>query len=80
MSLRSLPASAAAALTALAAGPAEADHYLATADPQVVRATEEMAYVYGGLCQQGDPQACQSLQYIQGRGGAVLSAGHDCQA
>lgn len=67
-------------LTGLAfAGPGAADHWTATADPQVVQALNELAWVYGSYCQQGNPQACQALQAVQQQGGMMLNAGYDCQ-
>ena len=70
------------AATALAAGlsaPAAADHWMQTADPQVVQALNEMIQVYGSGCQMGNPQACQMMQIIQQQGGTMLNAGYECQ-
>jgi hypothetical protein len=70
----------AAALIALScAAPAAADHWRQTADPQVVQALEQLVQVYGGFCQQGNQQACQMAQTVQGYGIAMLNAGYDCQ-
>ncbi len=60
-------------------GAAQADHYLQTADPQVVQAINELIQVYGGACQQGHQQACNIAQLIQQQGGMMLNAGYDCQ-
>jgi len=68
-----------AAMSAVLAPPAYADHWMQTADPQVVQALNELAYVYGSYCQQGNPQACQMVQSIQQHGGQMLNAGYDCQ-
>jgi len=44
-------------------------------DPQVVQALNEMVYAFGVNCQSGNPQACQSANYIQSYGGQMLQAG-----
>ncbi|MEM1161563.1 MAG: hypothetical protein AAGJ28_11560 [Pseudomonadota bacterium] len=72
----------AAALFAAAVTPAtetRADHYLATADPQVVQAINELMYAYGGACQMGNPQACNLVNLMQQEAGNMLSAGYECQ-
>lgn len=61
------------------AAPVAADHWMATADPQVVQALNELVWVYGSYCQQGQPQACQAAQAVQQQGGMMLNAGYDCQ-
>ncbi|MDO9526761.1 MAG: hypothetical protein Q7J57_14690 [Gemmobacter sp.] len=68
-------------LIALASVPfrAGADHWRQTADPQVVQALNELVQIHGGLCQQGNPQACQMLQSVQSHGSMMLNAGYDCQ-
>lgn len=68
------------AITGLAmATPAAADHWRQTADPQVVQALNELAWVYGGYCQQGMPAGCQALQAVQQDGTMMLNAGYDCR-
>ena len=70
---------AAAAISLGIAGAAYSEDYMQTADPQVVQALNDMIQVYGGLCQQGNPQGCNMMQYIQQTGGQMLRAGNDCQ-
>lgn len=60
--------------------PAVGQNWAQTADPQVVQALNELVQVYGGYCQQGNPQACQMVQEVQNHGGAMMNAGYDCQA
>lgn len=70
---------AATVMSAALALPASADHWMQTADPNVVQALNELVLVYGGYCQQGNPQACQMVQSVQAHGGAMLNAGYECQ-
>lgn len=69
---------AALALT-LAAPAARANHWMQTADPQVLQALNELVMVYGNACQMGNPQACQVTQSIQQSGSMMLNAGYECQ-
>lgn len=77
--MKVLALAATLALTTMAARPALADHWMATADPQVIQALNELAQVYGWYCQQGNPQACQMVSAIQQHAGQMLNAGYDCQ-
>jgi hypothetical protein len=77
MGLKHLTASV--AISICLSGVATADHWLQTADPAVVQALNEMVQVYGGVCQQGNPQGCQAMQYVQQLGGQMLNAGYECQ-
>lgn len=70
---------AAAAVSGALAHDAHADHWMQTADPQVVQALNELAQVYGSYCQQGNPQACEMVSAIQQHGGQMLNAGYECQ-
>ena len=56
-----------------------ADHWMQTADPQVVMALNQLAMSYAQHCQMGNPQACQAYQSVQQQGAAMLNAGYDCQ-
>lgn len=67
------------ALGVWAVQPAAADHWMATADPQVVQALNDLSSVYGSYCQQGNPQACNMVGAIQQHAGQMLNAGYDCQ-
>lgn len=66
---------------ALLAAPmaARANHWMQTADPQVLQALNELMMVYGNACQMGNPQACQVTQAIQQSGAMMLNAGHQCR-
>jgi hypothetical protein len=68
------------ALLSCLATPAAADHWKQTADPQVVQALNELLSVYGGYCQQGNPQACAMMQSVQSHGMQMLNASYDCKA
>lgn len=76
--IRRLSAAATAALLTIAP-PALSNHWMQTADPQVLQAIDEMVAVYGSSCQMGNPQGCQALQYIQQTAGTMLDAGYQCQ-
>lgn len=60
-------------------GPATADHYFQTADPQVVQAINEIVFALGQGCNVGNAQACNAIPLIQQQAHAMLSAGYDCQ-
>lgn len=77
MNARSLAAGLALAVATI--HPAAADHWMQTADPQVIQALNELSQVYGSYCQQGNPQACQMVSSIQAHAGQMLNAGYDCQ-
>lgn len=77
MSLFRLAAVMACALSAPLA--TRADHWMQTADPQVLQALNDLIGVYGNACQMGNPQACQVTQNIQQTGGMMLNAGYECQ-
>lgn len=62
------------------AAPAKADHYYATADPQVVQAINEMIQVLGQGCNAGNGPACNAIPVLQQQAHLMLSAGYDCQA
>ena len=71
---------AAVGLSVVAASPAaKADHWMATADPTVLNAINELMYVLGASCQAGNPQACQAIPLLQQDAAMILSAGYDCQ-
>ena len=56
------------------------NHWMQSADPQVLQALNELVMVYGNACQNGNPQACQMVQNVQQQGGTMLNAGYECQA
>ncbi|MDB2407095.1 hypothetical protein N9W17_01005 [Jannaschia sp.] len=72
----------AVALAALAvvSPQAKADHYLQTADPQVVQTIQEIVGALGQGCNAGNAGACQSLPSFQQQAHFMLSAGYDCRA
>lgn len=55
------------------------NHWMQSADPQVLQALNELMMVYGSACQTGNPQACQMVQNVQHQGGMMLNAGHECR-
>ena len=57
-----------------------ANHWMQTADPQVVQALNELVSVYGSACQYGNQQACQMANLVQQQGAVMLNAGYECQA
>lgn len=72
---------AAAMACAVAGAPASAmaDHYMASADPQVVQAITEIIQVLGQACNMGNGQACNAIPLAQQQAHVMLSAGYDCQ-
>lgn len=60
------------------AGTAKADHYYATADPQVVQAISEMIGVLGQGCNAGNALACNAIPQLQQQAHLMLSAGYEC--
>ena len=74
--------SLAVALAALTVGSpqaAVADHYMQTADPQVVQAVQEIVRALGQGCNAGNTTACKAIPRAQQQAHIMLSAGHDCQ-
>ena len=70
----------AAALVASGIGErAQSNHWMQTADPQVLQALNELISVFGNACQNGAQQACQMVQNVQQQGGMMLNAGYECQ-
>ena len=69
----------AAALSLAAFTPAAADHWRATADPQVLQALSDLASFYGQYCQTGAQVACDAYQGLQQAGTALLNASYDCK-
>ncbi len=69
-----------AVLMGLFAAPevARPNHYLQTADPQVVQMIEEIIYALGQGCQAGNMNACNAIPMAQQQAHAMLSAGFDC--
>ncbi len=57
----------------------KADHWMATADPTVLNAINELIYVVGASCQAGNQQACRVIPQMQQEAAMMLSAGYDCQ-
>lgn len=68
----------AGALSVLATG-ALADHYMRTADPQIVQAVNEIIYALGEGCNAGNMTACNAIPQAQQHAHIMLSAGYDCQ-
>lgn len=71
------------AATVLACGAvtgANANHYMQTADPQVVQAINEIIYALGQGCSAGNMNACNMVPIAQQQAHAMLAAGYDCQA
>ena len=60
-------------------GPVAADHYYATADPQVVQAINEIITVLGQGCNMGNGPACNAIPMFQQQAHMMLSAGYDCR-
>lgn len=60
-------------------GPAKADHYYATADPQVLQAINQMMGMLGQACNMGNAQACNAIPLMQQQAHMMLSAGYDCR-
>ena len=69
----------AAVILSVAASTASANHYLQTADPQVVGAINEMVTVLGQACNMGNGPACNAIPMLQQQAHIMLSAGYDCQ-
>jgi len=68
-----------ASLLALAlATPAKANHYMASADPSVVAAFQQLMQVYGGACQGGHQGSCQAFQMLDQEAATTLNAGYQC--
>lgn len=59
--------------------PAKSDHYLATADPQMVQAISMLIGLYEQQCMIGNQAGCQGLPQAQAEGWAILDAGYRCQ-
>ncbi|MEO0803851.1 MAG: hypothetical protein AAFY57_16465 [Cyanobacteria bacterium J06642_2] len=59
-------------------GVAKADHYYATADPQVVQAIDEIIMVLGQGCNVGNAPACNAIPLAQQQAHLMLSAGYEC--
>ncbi|MEM6446528.1 MAG: hypothetical protein AAF704_08185 [Cyanobacteria bacterium P01_D01_bin.123] len=55
-------------------GVAKADHYYATADPQVVQAIDEIIMVLGQGCNVGNAPACNAIPLAQQQAHLMLSA------
>ncbi|TFL18253.1 hypothetical protein [Jannaschia formosa] len=68
-----------AALAAAGPKPAAADHYMQTADPQVVQAIQEIVWALGQGCNAGNAGACQAIPMAQQQAHMMLSAGYDCR-
>ncbi len=77
--MRLFALAALASLMVWASPAARANHWMQTADPQVVQALNELIMVYGNACQMGNPQACQVTQSLQQNGSMMLNAGYECQ-
>ncbi|MEZ5715823.1 MAG: hypothetical protein R3D85_12000 [Paracoccaceae bacterium] len=60
-------------------GPGLAQNYMMNADPQVVQAINEIAYVYQLYCSSGSAQACNALPMIQQGAQETLMLGQNCQ-
>ncbi|QQA41677.1 hypothetical protein [Pelagovum pacificum] len=63
---------------ALPGATASADHFMATADPEVVYAINQIVGYYYGACQAGNQMGCQMAEMAQQEGYAMLNAGYDC--
>ena len=59
---------------------AQANHYMQTADPQVVQAINEIIFALGQGCSAGNMNACNMVPLAQEQAHAMLVAGYDCQA
>ena len=60
-------------------GTASADHWMQTADPQVLQALNELQGFYGSYCQAGSADGCQMVQMVEQHGMQMLNAGYECQ-
>ncbi|UYV37539.1 hypothetical protein N4R57_21890 [Rhodobacteraceae bacterium D3-12] len=60
-------------------GPAKADHYYATADPQVLQAINQIMTTLGQGCNMGNAQSCNAIPLLQQQAHMMLSAGYDCR-
>lgn len=69
----------AAALTLGFAADAKADHYLPTADPNMLNAISMLVGLYQQQCAMGNPAGCRGLPQAQAEGWAILDAGYRCQ-
>ena len=67
-----------ACLLAVAA-PAKADHWMQTADPQVLSALNQLGSAFGQLCQRGNQQYCMAYNQLDMHGRQMLNAGYECQ-
>lgn len=73
-------AAAAAAMMTFGTGQvAQADHWMQTADPQVVMALNQMIETYSYFCSSGNQIGCQLMQQTNQAGAMMLNAGYDCQ-
>lgn len=68
-----------AAALGIAATTASANHYLQSADPQVVGAINEIIMVLGQSCNIGNAAACNAIPLAQQEAHAMLLSGYDCQ-
>lgn len=68
------------ALAAIGGTAASADHYMQTADPQVVQGLSTIIALYEQQCMMGNPQGCQGVTLAQQEAHTLLLAGYDCRA
>jgi hypothetical protein len=68
----------AVAVATLGMTEAKANHYMQTADPQVVNAINEMIGALSQGCNYGNSAACNAVVLLQQQAHFMLSAGYDC--
>ncbi|WP_123642413.1 hypothetical protein [Histidinibacterium lentulum] len=57
---------------------ASADHYMQSADPQVVGMINTIVGMYQQGCQMGNPMGCELAQMAMSEGHYLLNAGYEC--
>lgn len=63
----------------LGSAPAKADHWMQTADPQVLSVLGTLGNAFGQACQAGSQQHCVAYQELDRQGVQMLNAGYECQ-
>lgn len=71
---------AALVLAGLGGTAASAEHYMQTADPQVVGMINQVVGMYRQACQMGHQTGCQLERMAMSEGHYLLSTGYNCMA